>query len=88
MLFPTESAARAIQALETIRTEISARNLKRRSTNDDLGVVTVSSGVAQRRPGETAAELMERADAALYVSKRAGRNRTTCAENEADARAA
>ncbi len=88
VLFPTESAARAIQALETIRTEISARNLKRRSTNDDLGVVTVSSGVAQRRPGETAAELMERADAALYVSKRAGRNRTTCAENEADARAA
>ena len=51
-------------------------------------MVTVSSGVAQRRPGETAAELMERADAALYVSKRAGRNRTTSAETETAARAA
>ena len=88
MLLPTENVARGVQAMESIRSEVSSRNLKRRSTNDDLGVVTVSSGVAQRRPGETAAELMERADAALYVSKRAGRNRTTCAENEADARAA
>ena len=80
VLFPNESVARGVQAMESIREEISSRSLKRRSTSDDLGVVTVSCGVAQRRPGETAAELMERADAALYVSKRGGRNRTTSAE--------
>ena len=88
VLFPTETLVRGHQAVEAMRTEISSRNLKRRSTNDDLGVVTVSAGVAQRRPGESAAELMERADAALYVSKRAGRNRTTSAEAQATARAA
>jgi diguanylate cyclase len=81
VLFPAESVARGLQAVEAIRKEISSRSLKRRSTNDDLGVVTVSAGVAQRRPGESAAELLERTDAALYVSKRAGRNRTTSAES-------
>ena len=80
VLFPGEGIGRAMQAIETIRKEISSRSLKRRSTNDDLGIVTISSGVAERRPGESASELMERADAALYISKRGGRNRTTCVE--------
>lgn len=83
VLFPSESAATVHQALESIRVEISSRMLKRRSTNDDLGTVTVSAGFAQRRPGETPAMLMERADEALYVSKRTGRNRTTDAAAQA-----
>lgn len=87
VLFPSEGAARATQAVEAIRLEVSSCSLKRRSTHDDLGVVTVSAGVAQRRPGESASELMERADSALYVSKRAGRNRTTSAETPASAAA-
>lgn len=41
--------------------------------------VTISVGVAQRLPDETKEELMERADTALYESKRNGRNRTTVA---------
>jgi diguanylate cyclase len=41
--------------------------------------VTVSTGLAERLPGERMASLIERADAALYASKRAGRNRTTAA---------
>ena len=88
VLFPAETAARGLRAVEAMRMEVCSRNLKRRSTNDDLGVVTVSAGVAQRRQGESAAELMERADAALYVSKRAGRNRTTSSETDAQSRAA
>ena len=39
--------------------------------------MTISIGVARRRPGEPSAAFVERADAALYASKRDGRNRIT-----------
>ncbi len=80
VIFPAESVEVATTILEEIREEVSSRSLKRRSTNEDLGAMTVSSGVAERAPGEPAANLVERADAALYASKHAGRNRTTAAE--------
>lgn len=80
MVFPHETLAHVEEALEAVRTEISSRTLRRRSTNDELGAVTLSAGFAQRREGENAATLLERADAALYAAKRAGRNRLICAE--------
>lgn len=85
LIFPRESAAAAAAVLEEIREEVSSRMLKRRSTNDDLGAITVSAGVAELRRGEAAHGLMERADSALYVSKRSGRNRVTSAEAVASA---
>ena len=54
--------------------------LKRRSTNEDLGQITVSAGVAQRARGEGYESLMGRADDALYESKRSGRNRVSQAK--------
>ena len=77
IIFPGEKAGSVTAVLETIRHEVASRSLRRRSTNDDLGTVTISAGFAQRLPGEAAAALLERADAALYASKRAGRNRVT-----------
>jgi diguanylate cyclase (GGDEF)-like protein len=41
--------------------------------------VTCSFGVAQYAPGETAAELIARADAALYRAKTGGRNQVKLA---------
>jgi diguanylate cyclase len=80
VIFPAESTNIAMSVLEEIREEVCSRALKRRSTNEDLGAITVSAGVAQRAPGEPSINLVERADAALYASKRGGRNRTTIAE--------
>ncbi|KQY82924.1 MULTISPECIES: diguanylate cyclase [unclassified Brevundimonas] len=80
LIFPYESVAMVEVALERMRTEIASRALRRRSTNDDLGAVTVSAGFAVRRRGETASAFLERADAALYASKRGGRNRVSSAE--------
>ncbi|MDO9077492.1 MAG: GGDEF domain-containing protein [Brevundimonas sp.] len=80
MIFPEESHGQVEQALEAIRMEIASRSLRRRSTDDELGAVTLSAGFAQRRPDETASALLDRADAALYASKHAGRNRVTSAE--------
>jgi diguanylate cyclase len=41
--------------------------------------VTVSVGVTEHRRGESLRTLIERADAALYASKREGRDRVTLA---------
>ena len=60
---------------ERLRTTIMARELKNRGTEELLGRITVSIGVAQFRRGETAQELVQRADACLYSAKRTGRNR-------------
>lgn len=87
VIFPRETAGAVEAALSAVREEIASRALRRRSTNDDLGAVTISVGFALRRAGETAIQFLERADEALYASKRAGRNRVTNAEALASAAA-
>jgi diguanylate cyclase len=88
IIFPNEGGRTALSVLEEIRTEVSSRSLKRRSTNEDLGAITVSAGYAERLAGESIASFVERADAALYASKHAGRNRTTAAQSMAAVAAA
>lgn len=79
LILPGDSLEQVETLLEAMRKEIGSRSLRRRSTNDDLGAVTISTGYAARLPGESASALLGRADAALYASKHAGRNRTTAA---------
>lgn len=79
LLFPGEDSRQVASLMNQTLQEIACRALKRRSTNEDLGTVTVSAGVAQYIAGETGSAVMERADTALYRSKRSGRNRSTTA---------
>ena len=61
---------------ETVRQALLTRELIKRSTNENLGRITISLGVAGYRRGDTASSLVERADQALMQAKRDGRNRT------------
>lgn len=63
---------------EAIRKSIAGKELKRKTTGENFGVITVSIGVATlRHKDDTPESLIARADAGLYSSKHAGRNRVT-----------
>lgn len=75
LIMPTTEMASAETVANAIRETVQARELVKRSTGESLGRVTMSMGIAQFHSSDTAASLIERADACLYEAKRAGRNR-------------
>ena len=75
VLLPHTSLARAQIVAENIRAAVSSKIVRKRSTGESLGQVTVSIGVVEYRSDEHAETLIERADALLYNAKRAGRNK-------------
>ena len=77
IVMPNTDAVAASEIAEKIRKTVESKKLLRKSTNEDLGNITISLGVACYRDGESIEELIERSDANLYRSKTEGRNRTS-----------
>lgn len=77
ILMPSASAETACALAEHVCTTARAMKLRKRNAPDVVVSVTVSAGAAQRQPGESAEDWLARADAALYASKQAGRDRVT-----------
>lgn len=72
---PGTDEAHALRVAERIRKRLKERSLTA------VGVqCTVSIGVAALQPGEDTAELLRRADDAMYAAKSAGRNRVVLSE--------
>ncbi len=77
VILPNTPGSGAMVVAEMIRKSIAGKELKRKSTGENFGKITVSVGVASLKRGDTADTLIERADKALYQSKRLGRNRVS-----------
>ena len=66
--------AEASALAEKLRSKVEGRKVVNRRTGETLGQVTLSIGVTRYREGESAAELVHRADEAMYRAKANGRN--------------
>lgn len=80
-ILPETDLEGALIVADNIRKAIQAKELLKRSTNEKLGRITASFGVAMYKKGDTPGSLIERADRCLYAAKHAGRNRVL-SENE------
>jgi diguanylate cyclase (GGDEF)-like protein len=81
ILFPATSRADAVALVNRLRLQVSASTL---AVPHGEVVYTFSAGVDEYRTGETLANLMARADAALYSAKAMGRNRVVSAISAGD----
>jgi diguanylate cyclase len=79
ILLPQTSLTGATAVAEQIRGTVAQGRIHRPDDNSSIGQVTLSVGVAIAKPGDTLEALLERADAAMYTAKRAGRNRVSVA---------
>ena len=78
VVLPSTALRQALTVADHIRRAVMAKELKKKSTGEILGRVTISVGVSLLKPGDDPDALIERADACLYAAKRNGRNRVIC----------
>ncbi len=88
IILPSTVLAHATALANAIREKIAKKTIVNRVTGAELGSITLSIGAAQFRPGEAVAELVDRADAALYRAKNGGRNRVVSEAEGIDAQMA
>jgi len=78
VVLPNTALRQALTVADHIRRAIMSKELKKKSTGEILGRVTISVGVSMLKPEDDTDSLIERADACLYAAKRNGRNRVIC----------
>jgi diguanylate cyclase len=78
VVLPNTALRQALTVADHIRRAVMAKELKKKSTGEILGRVTISVGVSMLKPEDDTDSLIERADACLYAAKRNGRNRVIC----------
>ncbi|MDH4190576.1 MAG: diguanylate cyclase, partial [Betaproteobacteria bacterium] len=77
ILLPETALGEGVAAMTRLQRQLTRKFFLHE--NERL-LITFSAGVAERRSGETQADVMARADAKLYEAKRSGKNRVLAAE--------
>lgn len=75
ILLPDSTEESAVALAESARLRVKALKIRDRRTQQVFLTVTISAGVAARRPMEDGESLIVRADGALYAAKQEGRDR-------------
>jgi len=78
VVLPNTALRQALTVADNIRRAVMAKQLKKKSTGEILGRVTISAGVSMLQAGDDTDSFIERADSCLYAAKRNGRNRVIC----------
>ena len=75
ILLPQTKIDDAKKVADLLRASLTTKNIRKRSTNETLGSVTISIGATEYCLGEEKEGFIARADSALYEAKKTGRNR-------------
>ena len=75
IILPDTALDGAVKLAQQLCAVLAHKELKNRESGKHFGQVTLSIGAALYRPGESPAQLINRADEALYRAKGKGRNR-------------
>lgn len=81
VILPDTRLKDGLNVADTIRRQVASKRVANRRTGQVLGQVTLSVGVAEYEFGETLGAFVHRADEALYLAKRKGRNRVMSQED-------
>lgn len=78
ILLPDTSVENAERVGNHLRESLATKQIRRKNTNETLGVVTISIGATEYYLHEDLEGFIARADAALYDAKSTGRNKVMC----------
>ncbi|QEA13975.1 GGDEF domain-containing protein [Comamonas flocculans] len=76
LVLPGTTLEQGVEALKRLQRELSTHYFL---SNEEHVLITFSAGVAQLAPEEEPASALRRADQAMYLAKRAGKNRVVAA---------
>ena len=77
IVLPDTPYAGAMKLADNMRLTFERLDLKKKNTGESLGRITLSFGVAVYKQNEATDDFIQRADEALYRSKKTGRNKVT-----------
>ncbi len=82
ILLPQTRLQDAERVANQLRASLATKQVRKRGSQEILGVITISLGAAEYVLGEETDSLIARADAAMYQAKQTGRNKVVCLEAE------